>query len=175
MGLEMTLGGAPWRRDDVEYTPAATLSPHPCPARSAGQGSQSESSMNALQGPALVTLFTAVLHVWLSIFVGQARVRTGINAPATTGDPAFERVFRAQMNTIEATMVFLPALWIAALYGQPIPATGLGAVWILARVWYARAYAREAAARGPAFTVSTFASAALLVAGFVGVVRSFLG
>jgi uncharacterized membrane protein YecN with MAPEG domain len=130
--------------------------------------------MDHLQGPALVTLATVVLHVWLSIFVGQARARTGVKAPATTGHPDFERAFRAQMNTIEATIVFLPSLWIAALYGQALLASAVGAVWVAGRLWYALGYAKAAAARTGGFTVSTTASAVLLVLACVGVTRSFL-
>ena len=32
-------------------------------------------------------------------------------------DPAFERAYRVQMNTLESTVMFLPTLWLAANYG----------------------------------------------------------
>ena len=49
--------------------------------------------------PALVTLLTVALLMTTMFMVGSARRRFGIHAPATTGHPDFERVFRAQMNT----------------------------------------------------------------------------
>jgi uncharacterized MAPEG superfamily protein len=128
--------------------------------------------MNPMQGAALVTLLTILLHIWITMRVGSMRAKTGVKAPATTGDPAFERSYRVQMNTIESTVIFLPGLWIAALYGHATLATILGAVWILGRIWYALGYARAAEARTPGFTVSTLAASALLIDAFVGLARS---
>ena len=128
-----------------------------------------------LHGPALVTLFTAVLHVWLSWMVGKTRARTGVHAPATSGHPEFERVFRAQANTVESTVIFLPTLWVAALYSHAGVATALGCVWLVSRVWYALAYRREAEARHHAFVVSAIAGTALIIQGFTGVVRVLAG
>ena len=69
------------------------------------------------QLPALVTLLTVLLMFGTATAVGFARGKYGIKAPATSGHPAFERAFRVQMNTLEATMMFLPLLWLAAHYG----------------------------------------------------------
>ena len=65
---------------------------------------------------ALVTLLAIALYFYTGLLVGQARRRTGIKAPATTGDPAFERVFRVQMNMLEWMPIALPALWLFAVY-----------------------------------------------------------
>ena len=50
-------------------------------------------------------------YVTIVFLCGQARARSGVAAPATTGDGEFERYFRVQQNTLEQLIVFLPAMW----------------------------------------------------------------
>ncbi len=130
--------------------------------------------MQSLTWPAIITVLTLVLLVWVGIRVGKAREKCGIAAPATTGDPVFERNFRVQMNTMESSMIFLPALWLAALYGAGTLAGVAGLVWVGARVHYALAYVRDPAKRSTGFGVSFFAFAVLLIAAVVGIVRSLI-
>ena len=40
--------------------------------------------------------------------VGQARGKHGVEAPAVTGHPEFERRLRVQQNTLEQLMIFIP-------------------------------------------------------------------
>jgi glutathione S-transferase len=47
-------------------------------------------------------------------FVGRARVKSGIEAPAVTGDPTFERYYRVHYNTMEQLVVFIPAILLFA-------------------------------------------------------------
>lgn len=112
--------------------------------------------------PALVTVLSLLLYAWTLFAVGSARGRYGIKAPATSGDPAFERLFRVQMNTLEQLVLFLPSLWLAATYWNPTWSGAIGLVWIVARVLYARAYARGER-RGVGFVTGLAASALLLV------------
>jgi uncharacterized MAPEG superfamily protein len=90
--------------------------------------------------PALVTLLTVLLQFATMWAVGRARGKYGIHAPAISGHPAFERAYRVQMNTLESTVMFLPALWLAAHYGYVLWGGVAGLVWIVGRVWYAWAY-----------------------------------
>ena len=123
--------------------------------------------------PSLITWLTLILLAALSFDVGRARGRHGIKAPATTGHPDFERVFRVQMNTLENALIFLPALWLAAWYWSPARAAACGAVWLAGRIWYARAYVRDPARRSGGFGLSSLAFAALCVGAAVGWVRTF--
>src|SRR5664280_2392720 len=85
---------------------------------------------------ALVTCLAILFYFFTSLQVGKARAKFGIKAPATTGNPGFERVFRVQMNTLEWLPFFLPALWLFAIYiSDPIAAV-LGLVWIAGRILY---------------------------------------
>ncbi|MGH6622333.1 MAG: MAPEG family protein [Burkholderiaceae bacterium] len=122
--------------------------------------------------PALVTLATLLLLLWTGWMVARARGTHKVPAPATTGPEPFERVFRAQMNTVENAVLFLPALWLAAIYFSPRIAAIIGAIWVAARFWYAFAYARNAKARHIPFTVSLAATLALIAIALWGVLTS---
>ena len=53
--------------------------------------------------PVVVVMMLALVElVWLGARVGMARGKTGIKAPAVTGNEEFERHFRVQYNTIAA-------------------------------------------------------------------------
>lgn len=122
--------------------------------------------------PALVVLLNVLLLFGTTLLVGRARSRYEIKAPATTGHPGFERAYRVQMNTLEATVLLLPTLWLAASYfrGDWVGIAGL--VWIAGRVWYAWAYTRDPGKRGPGFGLSMLAWAALLIMAIIGMVRT---
>jgi hypothetical protein len=122
--------------------------------------------------PALVTLATLLLLFGCAAYVGKCRVRYKVSAPATTGPVEFERAFRVQMNTLENVVIFLPALWLAAIYSSPRVAAAVGAVWVLARVWYAVAYARDAKKRGNPFVIAYTAWAVLMALAAWGILTS---
>lgn len=124
---------------------------------------------------ALVTLVALLLYVWMSIRVGAARSKYGVEAPAITGNPDFERTFRVHANTLENLVVFLPSLWLFAIYlNQDLVAAGLGAVWIVGRVMYMLGYSKAAASRGAGFGISALAMLALLFGAVGGVVWTLL-
>jgi len=106
---------------------------------------------------ALVTLLAVALYFYTSLRVGEARGKFGVQAPATTGHPEFERTFRVQMNTLEWMPILLPSMWLAAFYASDIAAAVLGIVWIVGRILYIRGYTEAAAKRGTGFTVQAAA------------------
>jgi uncharacterized MAPEG superfamily protein len=124
--------------------------------------------------PALVTLLTILLQFGTMFAAGWARGKYRVEAPATTGHPAFERAYRVQMNTLESAVMFLPTLWLAAHYGYALWAGIAGLVWIGGRVWYALAYLGDASKRGPGYMVSMLGWAALLVMAALGLGRALL-
>ncbi len=130
--------------------------------------------MHTTTWPAILTLLTVVLLFWTSLLVGQARGKYGIKAPATTGNPDFERIFRVQMNTIEASVIFLPTLWLAGLYGTPLVVAVAGLVWVAGRVLYALGYMKEASKRSLGFGVAALGFVALLLDATIGLARSLL-
>jgi glutathione S-transferase len=74
-----------------------------------------------------------------------------IKLPAISGDPDFERVFRVQMNTLEWMPIFLPSLWLFAIYISDAIAAALGLVWIVGRILYMIGYMQAVEKRGPGF------------------------
>jgi glutathione S-transferase len=118
---------------------------------------------------ALVTCLAILLYFLTSIQVSRARVAFGIKAPATSGNPDFERVFRVQMNTLEWMPIFLPSLWLFALYINDALAAAFGLAWIVGRVLYMTGYSRAAAKRGLGFGIQA-AAAILLWLGALGAI-----
>jgi glutathione S-transferase len=110
---------------------------------------------------ALVTCLAVLFYFLLSYRVGEARGIYGVKAPAITGHPDFERLFRVQMNTLEWLPIFLPALWLFAIYVSDAIAAALGIVWIVGRILYMTGYAEAAAKRGRGFAIQ--ASAAIVL------------
>ena len=109
---------------------------------------------------ALVTCLAIAFYFFTSIQVSKARAAFGIKVPATSGNPDFERVFRVQMNTLEWMPIFLPSLWLFAIYVSDAIAALLGLVWIAGRILYMTGYSQTAAKRGRGFGIQ--ASAAII-------------
>ena len=111
---------------------------------------------------ALVTLLALLVYFWMSVQVGRARGKSGINAPAMTGDPMLERAVRVQSNTLEWLPIFLVSLWLFAIYWDELIAAGLGIVWIIGRLVYSAGYMADPAKRSTGFLIQLLASAVLL-------------
>jgi glutathione S-transferase len=123
---------------------------------------------------ALITLLAIVLYFYTGLLVAKARSKFGVSAPATTGHPDFERVFRVQMNTLEWLPIFLPLLWLFAFYVSDGGAAALGLVWIAGRIVYIRGYTQAADRRHRGFGIQAFASGALLIGAVAGIVWRML-
>jgi glutathione S-transferase len=118
--------------------------------------------------PSMATALALLLYLVFTYNVGRARKRYGVDAPAITGDAAFERVFRVQQNTLEQIVVFIPALWLFARFISEFWGGVIGLVWIIGRLIYAWGYYRDAKQRGPGAILTALCSAVLLLGSFVG-------
>jgi len=112
---------------------------------------------------AIVTLLSVLIYVTMGVRVGAARVKSGIAAPAMTGDPVLERTIRAHYNTLEWLPVYLAGLWLFAIYWNDLVAAGLGVVWIIGRILYVRGYVAAAEKRELGFGIQTLATAVLVL------------
>lgn len=130
--------------------------------------------MHAYPLAALATLLITALMFALAINVGRARSIYDVKAPATTGNPNFERIYRVQMNTIETAVCFLPCLWIFAIFVSDRWAGCVAAVWLVGRILYAIGYQREASKRSAGFAVSMLAFVAAFFGGAYGIVQTLL-
>lgn len=111
---------------------------------------------------AIVTLLALLVYFWMGLGVAGARRKTGIQAPAMTGDPLLERSVRVQANTLEWLPIFLPSLWLFAIYWDDRIAAIAGLVWIVGRVLYAMGYVADPSKREAGFLVQSLAVAVLL-------------
>ncbi len=123
---------------------------------------------------AIVTVMALLTYAWMGVMVGRERARSGIKAPATTGDERLERAFRAHYNTLEWMPIFLAGLWLFALYWNDLLAAAVGLVWILGRILYQTGYVRDPAKREVGFLVQAAAAAVLLFGAFGGAVYALM-
>ncbi len=121
---------------------------------------------------ALVTLLLLLQYISFTMLVGMARGKTGVSAPAVTGDEMFERAFRVQMNTLEQLAVTLPALWLCAYYYKPLVAAALGLLFFLGRMLYRVSYMKDPASRGPGMIIGFFANVTLIALAAWGVISA---
>ena len=110
---------------------------------------------------ALVTCLAVAFYFFTSARVARARFKFGIKVPAITGDPDFERVFRGQMNTLEWMPIFLPSLWLFAIYISDPIAAAIGLVWIVGRALYLTGYSQAAEKRSRGFGIQALAAGVL--------------
>ena len=110
---------------------------------------------------ALVTCLAIALYFFTSVRVAKARAKFGIKAPTISGNPDFERVFRVQMNTLEWLPIFLPSLWLFAIYIGDAVAAAIGAIWVVGRVVYMIGYFRSVQGRSPGFAIQALATIVL--------------
>lgn len=121
--------------------------------------------MNLVYAIALLAVAQFLFFVFL---VGRARGRYRVKAPAVTGDERFERMLRVQMNTLEQLVAFLPALLIAGVYASGVLVAGIGAVYLVGRFVYWRAYTADPATRSAGFALTIASTSALLLIGLYG-------
>ncbi len=108
-------------------------------------------------------LLALAVYVWALVRVSQARGKHQVVAPAVTGPPEFERAFRAQQNSVEQMILFVPLLGLAALVWGDIAAGVYGLVWCVGRVVYIETYSRGAN-RSAGFLMSGGLSFGVLIA-----------
>lgn len=117
---------------------------------------------------AFVAALAVIEYIVLMVLTGRARGTYGVQAPATTGHPIFERHYRVQQNTVEQLVIFLPSLLLSAHFFSPRLAGLLGLVFIIGRALYARGYVADPAQRGTGFAVSFGANVLLALTALLG-------
>ncbi len=116
-----------------------------------------------MEAIAIVTVLALAQFIYFSVQVGSMRGKHGVKAPAITGHPEFERMFRIQQNTMEQLVAFIPALWMFGWLVNPLWGAGLGVVFIVGRFIYRSAYLKDPASRSNGFTITFLPTAVMLV------------
>jgi uncharacterized MAPEG superfamily protein len=122
----------------------------------------------------VVMLVALIEYMVFAGLVGGARGKYGIRAPATTGHAQFERIYRVHQNTLEALIVFVPALLVFACYLSFAWAAGLGVAFIVARAIYAVLYIRAPEKRGPGAGLTGIVNIVLVLGGLWGLGKHLL-
>jgi glutathione S-transferase len=122
-----------------------------------------------MHGVAGVIALALLEYLVLGAMVGRARVKYKVEAPATTGDPTFERYFRVHQNSLEALIVFIPAVWMFAHFLSDSVAIALGLIFIVGRIIYAVGYVRAPEKRGAGAGITLLVNATLVIGALVGI------
>lgn len=122
----------------------------------------------------IVTMLALLEYMILGVMVGQARGTYRVEAPATTGNPDFERYFRVHVNTLESLIVFIPAVWIFSMVVNYHFGVALGLLFVIARILYAQGYLSAAAKRGPGALASAAINAILVLGSIIWIVARAL-
>lgn len=117
---------------------------------------------------AIVVLLSLVQYTIFGALVGKARMKYKVEAPAVSGDPVFERYYRVHMNTLESLVMFVPSIFIFAMYVRADVAAGLGVIFIIGRQLYLRAYVHDPKSRGLGYMLTFLPSAVLAIGGIIG-------
>jgi uncharacterized MAPEG superfamily protein len=122
----------------------------------------------------VISVLALLQFTWFGFEVGSMRGKFNVKAPAITGDPGFDRVFRVHYNTMEQLAVFLPALWLFAYKVDPVWASGFGIVYLVGRFIYRAAYLKDPASRALGFGMTFLPSSIMLVWVLIAAARGLL-
>lgn len=120
----------------------------------------------------IVTLLAVLISLAFMIGVARTRFRVRIDAPAMSGHPDLERAVRIQANTVEQFVIFLPSLWLAALYFQGWLPPIIGLIWCLGRIIYAFVYGTHKQ-RFPGFALTILPTLILVVLAAIGLIGAW--
>jgi glutathione S-transferase len=119
-------------------------------------------------GIQLVIIVALIEYLVMGYNVGQARGTYNIKAPATTGHPTFERLFRVHQNMLEQLIVFIPALLIFCHRISVRWGIVLGVLFLIARPLHAIGYVRDPEKRVYGAGLTAVVNAILVTGSIIG-------
>jgi glutathione S-transferase len=123
---------------------------------------------------AIVTLLAVLFYFFIATRVAAAHIKFGVKLPAMSGHPDFERIYRVQMNTLEWMPIFLPLLWLSAIYFSDLASAAVGFLWVVGRILYFRGYSAAVEKRFLGFLIQATACILLFIGAVTGLLAVFL-
>jgi uncharacterized membrane protein YecN with MAPEG domain len=123
-----------------------------------------------LEYSAIVILLALVQYLIFVGRVGLARGKYGVKAPSVSGNEAWERIYRVQMNTLEQLIVFVPSVFLFGIFVGGQWALIPGLVFLVGRQLYAHEYVIAPESRTPGMALTFLANAVCVIGALVGAV-----
>ena len=117
----------------------------------------------------LVVLLALAQFTFFTFRTGAARPKYKVNAPKTTGDESWERLFRVQQNTMEQLVVFIPSMLAFSFYVSGLWGLLPGLLFLAGRQLYSYEYISNPGSRVPGMAMTLLANGVLLVGSLIGV------
>jgi uncharacterized MAPEG superfamily protein len=122
-----------------------------------------------MESAVLIILLALAQFTWFSIRVGIARGKYGVDAPKTTGNEIWERLYRVQQNTMEQLVLFIPAMLAFSFYFSARWALIPGVLFLVGRQLYSWEYISKPSSRTPGMALTLLANAVLVAGALVAV------
>ena len=116
----------------------------------------------------LLILLALVQFIFFTFRTGLTRGKYNIQAPKTTGDDTWERIFRVQQNTMEQLVLFVPGMLAFAHFVSPTWALVPGVLYLVGRQVFSYLYITNPTKRAPGVFLSFFSNIALVVGSLIG-------
>jgi uncharacterized MAPEG superfamily protein len=123
---------------------------------------------------AAIILLSLAQYLVFTVRVGAARSKYGVEAPHTSGNENWERLFRVQQNTLEQLVVFVPAMVMFGMYVSALWVLVPGALYLVGRQLYSWEYLKDPKSRGPGMALTLLANAALIIGVLIALVLRLL-
>lgn len=116
----------------------------------------------------VVIALALIEYMYITMQVGFGRGKYDVPAPAISGNPTWERLYRVQMNTVEQLIIFVPSVWFFGTYVSAPIAAGIGVVFIVGRFLYFTSYVKDPEKRTVGFVMGFASNVTLVLGSLIG-------